>query len=149
MQKMNIKVKKRLITILLSMLILVIATLLITFNLRDNIIYFYSPTELQEIIIDKKNIIRVGGLVKDGSYKYSEEKKIYNFVITDLKNEINVSFVGIIPNLFAENKGVVVEGVAKDSSSITALKVLAKHDENYMPPEVIDALKKNGKWQSE
>jgi cytochrome c-type biogenesis protein CcmE len=146
---MSKKVKKRLITILLSVLVLLIATLLITINLRDNIIYFYSPSELQETTINKRNIIRVGGLVKDGSYKYNDKTKIYSFVITDNSNEINVSFVGIIPNLFAENKGVVVEGLAIDKVNFTALKVLAKHDENYMPPEVIEALKQEGQWQEE
>ena len=146
---MSKKVKKRLITILLSVLVLLIATLLITINLRDNIIYFYSPSELQETSINKRNIIRVGGLVKDGSYKYNDKTKIYSFVITDNSNEVNVSFVGIIPNLFAENKGVVVEGLAIDKVNFTALKVLAKHDENYMPPEVIEALKQEGQWQEE
>ena len=146
---MSKKVKKRLITILLSVLVLLIATLLITINLRDNIIYFYSPSELQETTINKRNIIRVGGLVKEGSYKYNDKTKIYSFVITDNSNEVNVSFVGIIPNLFAENKGVVVEGLAIDKVNFTALKVLAKHDENYMPPEVIDALKQEGQWQEE
>ena len=146
---MSKKVKKRLITILLSVLVLLIATLLITINLRDNIIYFYSPSELQETTINKRNIIRVGGLVKEGSYKYNDKTKIYSFVITDNSNEVNVSFVGIIPNLFAENKGVVVEGLAIDKVNFTALKVLAKHDENYMPPELIDALKQEGQWQEE
>jgi cytochrome c-type biogenesis protein CcmE len=146
---MSKKVKKRLITILLSVLVLLIATLLITINLRDNIIYFYSPSELQETTINKRNIIRVGGLVKDGSYKYNDKTKIYSFVITDNSNEVNVSFVGIIPNLFAENKGVVVEGLAIDNVNFNALKVLAKHDENYMPPEVIEALKQEGQWQEE
>ena len=144
---MSNKVKKRLIIILLSALVLIIATLLITMNLRDNIIYFYSPTELQLTNIDKKNIIRVGGLVKEDSYKYDDKTKIYSFIITDRSNEVDVSFVGIMPNLFAENKGVVVEGLAIDKKKITAIKVLAKHDENYMPPEVIDALKKEGQWQ--
>ena len=146
---MSKKVKKRLITILLSVLVLLIATLLITINLRDNIIYFYSPSELQETTINKRNIIRVGGLVKEGSYKYNDKTKIYSFVITDNSNEVNVSFVGIIPNLFAENKGVVVEGLAIDKVNFTALKVLAKHDDNYMPPEVIEALKQEGQWQEE
>ena len=146
---MSKKVKKRLITILLSVLVLLIATLLITINLRDNIIYFYSPSELKETTINKRNIIRVGGLVKEGSYKYNDKTKIYSFVITDNSNEVNVSFVGIIPNLFAENKGVVVEGLAIDKVNFTALKVLAKHDENYMPPEVIEALKQEGQWQEE
>jgi len=139
---MSNKVKKRLIIILLSALVLIIATLLITMNLRDNIIYFYSPTELQLTNIDKKNIIRVGGLVKEDSYKYDDKTKIYSFIITDRSNEVDVSFVGIMPNLFAENKGVVVEGLAIDKASITAIKVLAKHDENYMPPEVYDVLKR-------
>ena len=91
----------------------------------------------------------MGGLVKESSYNYDEKSKIYNFVITDNMNEISVTYVGIMPNLFAENKGVVVEGLAIDNANFTALKVLAKHDENYMPPEVIEALKQEGQWQEE
>ena len=93
--------------------------------------------------------IRVGGLVADNSLKYEENSSIYRFIITDEKNIINVEYRGILPNLFAENKGVVVEGIYSGANNIIANKVLAKHDENYMPPEVIDALQKEGKWQGE
>ena len=93
--------------------------------------------------------IRVGGLVKDSSLLYDEINSIYRFIITDEKNLINVEYKGILPNLFDENKGVVVEGRYTGAKNIVASKVLAKHDENYMPPEVINALKEEGKWQGE
>ena len=90
-------------------MVLIIATLLITMNLKDNIIYFYSPTELQGASIDKKNIIRVGGLVKEDSYEYNDKTKIYSFIITDNSNDVDVEFVGIMPNLFAENKVLLLK----------------------------------------
>ena len=114
-----------------------------------NLIYFYSPTDLVEIDLNNNQEIRVGGLVADNSLKYEENSSIYRFVITDEKNIINVEYRGILPNLFAENRGVVVEGIYSGANNIIANKVLAKHDENYMPPEVIDALQKEGKWQGE
>ena len=102
-------VKNRLIKILLSLLILIVAVLIIIINLRDNIVYFYTPTELERIDISEKKIMRVGGLVKKNSIK-NDGSKNFSFVITDNTNEINVDFQGILPNLFAEEKGVVVEG---------------------------------------
>ena len=109
-------------------------------SLEENVVYFFSPTEIKykaNISLNKK--IRVGGLVKEGSIKKKE--KGLNFVITDLKNEIIVSFTGIVPNLFSEGKGVVAEGKLRDKKYFVADKILAKHDENYMPPEVSEALK--------
>jgi cytochrome c-type biogenesis protein CcmE len=142
-------VKQRIIKLLIGASIIFVAVLIIIFNLRDNLIYFYSPTDLVEINLNNNQEIRVGGLVADNSLKYEENSSIYRFVITDEKNIINVEYRGILPNLFAENKGVVVEGVYSGANNIIANKVLAKHDENYMPPEVIDALQKEGKWQGE
>tara|TARA_B100001123_G_C14573685_1_gene735292 strand:- start:24 stop:359 length:336 start_codon:yes stop_codon:yes gene_type:complete len=110
--------------------------------LQDNVVYFLSPTEIHnksDISFNKK--IRVGGLVKVGSIKTSEN--IVNFIITDLKNEIFVSYSGLVPNLFSEGKGVVAEGKLKDKKYFIANKILAKHDENYMPPEVSKALEKS------
>ena len=132
-------VKNRLIKILLSLLILIVAVLIIIFNLRDNIVYFYTPTELERIDISEKKIMRVGGLVKKDSIK-NDGSKNFSFIITDNTNEINVDFQGILPNLFAEEKGVVVEGSYVQENLFRANKVLAKHDENYMPPEVKEAL---------
>ena len=141
-------VKNRLIKILLSLLILIVAVLIIIFNLRDNIVYFYTPTELERIDISEKKIMRVGGLVKKDSIK-NDGSKNFSFIITDNTNEINVDFQGILPNLFAEEKGVVVEGSYVQEKLFRANKVLAKHDENYMPPEVVNALKDDGKWQGQ
>ena len=110
-------------------------------SLEDNVVYFLSPTEINsksDISFTKK--IRVGGLVKAGSI--NREANILNFVITDLKNEILVSYNGLVPNLFSEGKGVVAEGKLKDRKYFIADKILAKHDENYMPPEVSKALEK-------
>ena len=141
-------VKNRLIKILLSLLILIIAVLIIILNLRDNIVYFYTPTELSKMEINEKKIMRVGGLVKKNSIN-NDGSKNFSFIITDEVNEINVIFQGILPNLFAEEKGVVVEGTYVKEDVFSADKVLAKHDENYMPPEVINALKDDGKWQGQ
>jgi len=144
----NKKVKNRLIKILLSLLVLIIAVLIIVLNLRDNIVYFYSPTELFKMQTNETRIMRVGGLVKKDSI-HNNGSQNFSFIITDEINEINVVFQGILPNLFAEEKGVVVEGSYVNDSLFRADKVLAKHDENYMPPEVINSLKENGKWQGQ
>ena len=108
-------------------------------SLEENVVFFFSPTEInskQNISFNKK--IRVGGLVKKDSI--SKDETSINFIITDLKNEIIVSYSGLIPNLFSEGKGVVAEGKLKDKKYFVADKILAKHDENYMPPEVSKAL---------
>ena len=124
---------------------LLIAVLIIFFTLKslqDNVVYFLSPTEIHnksDISFDKK--IRVGGLVKIGSI--DKDGSMINFIITDLKNEIVVSYSGLVPNLFAEGKGVVAEGKLNDKKYFIANKILAKHDENYMPPEVSKALEKS------
>ena len=111
-------------------------------SLEDNVVYFFSPSDIynkSDVSFNKK--IRVGGLVKKNSIKKNQDKMI--FVITDLKNEIIVSYSGLIPNLFAEGKGVIAEGKLKDKKYFIANKILAKHDENYMPPEVGKALEKS------
>ena len=135
------KVKLR-ITILI--LFLIVSAVLVAFVLRsleENVVYFFSPTEVN----DKENIsfnktIRIGGLVKKNSI--NKKNNSINFVITDLNNEIVVSYSGSVPNLFSEEKGVVAEGKLKDKKYFIAEKILAKHDENYMPPEVSKALEK-------
>ena len=111
-------------------------------SLEKNVVYFFSTTEIyNETDLSYKNKIRIGGLVKLNSI--NKEGMTTNFVITDLKNDINVSYNGIVPNLFSEGKGVVAEGLLKDRNFFVADKILAKHDENYMPPEVSDALEKS------
>ena len=135
------KVKLRFFFVLLILITLVLSVFLILKSLEENVIYFQSPTEIKKIVeIDKKKI-RVGGMVKDNSILV-EEKEI-KFIITDFKNEINVIYLGAVPNLFAEGKGVVAEGYLKDKNYFIANKILAKHDENYMPPEVKEALREN------
>ena len=135
------KVRSR-IVILTFMLALAIAVIYgVLKSLEENVVYFFSPTELynkEDISFNKK--IRVGGLVKEGSI--TNDQTSVNFIITDLNNEIIVSYKGSLPNLFSEGKGVVAEGKLKDKKYFIADKILAKHDENYMPPEVSEALKK-------
>ena len=136
------KVKSR---ILFLVLLLSLATVVIFFifkSLEENIVYFFSPSE----IYDKPNIsfnekIRIGGLVKEDSI--IKDQTSIKFIITDLKKEIIVSYSGAVPNLFSEGKGVIAEGELKDKKYFVADEILAKHDENYMPPEVSKALEKS------
>jgi cytochrome c-type biogenesis protein CcmE len=116
----------------------VLTVFLILKSLEENVIYFQSPSEIKVLAETEKKKIRVGGMVKDNSI-FVEAKKV-NFIITDFKNEINVIYSGVLPNLFAEGKGVVAEGYLKDKNFFLATKILAKHDENYMPPEVKEAI---------
>ena len=138
---LNKRVKSRIFLLTFFFFIAALTIFFILKSLEDNVIYFLSPTEIHnksDISFNKK--IRVGGLVKEGSI--SKEGNIVNFIITDLKNEIVVSYSGLIPNLFSEGKGVVAEGKLNDKKYFIASKILAKHDENYMPPEVSEALEK-------
>ena len=138
---------RRLIVVILILSTLGVATQLILMALKDNIIYFYSPNDLKlkyGKIENIKNVIRVGGLVLEESVKIKGNKTI--FEITDRTHQIKVSFDGSLPDLFREGQGIVVEGEFIDNKLI-ANQVLAKHDENYMPPEVADALMRNGVWQ--
>ena len=136
---LNKRVKSR-IFFLSSLLFIAVLIIFLTLkSLEDNIVYFFSPTEIHnksDISFNKK--IRVGGLVKTGSI--NKEENTINFIITDLKNEIIVTYTGLVPNLFSEGKGVVAEGKLKDKKYFIANKILAKHDENYMPPEVKKAI---------
>ena len=136
------KVKSRIKFLMILMLLLTIVIFLILKSLEENIVYFFSPTE----IYDKPNIslnkkIRICGLVKEESIK--KDQTSIKFIITDLKNEIIVSYNGSVPNLFSEGKGVIAEGQLKDKKYFVADSILAKHDENYMPPEVSKALEKS------
>ena len=133
------KVKLRAVFITSVLLTLILVIFLIFKSLEEDIVYFISPTEIKNLSTLDKSKIRVGGMVKKNSIIVDNDN--INFVITDFKNEISVSFKGLVPNLFAEEKGVVAEGYLKDRSFLKADKILAKHDENYMPPEVNDALK--------
>jgi len=117
---------------------LILSIFLILKSLEENVVYFLSPTEISNLNEIRNKKIRIGGMVKDQSITINSEN--ISFVITDFKNEINVSYSGTVPNLFQEGKGVVAEGFLKDKSFLIADKILAKHDENYMPPEVKEAL---------
>ena len=132
------KVKLRFLFLTLILASIILSVFLILQSLKENVVYFQSPSEIKYLkkIIKKK--IRVGGMVKENSIIMNSDN--INFVITDFKNEINVIYSGAIPNLFEEGKGVVAEGFLKDRNYFSATKILAKHDENYMPPEVIDAI---------
>ena len=132
------KVKLRFFFILLILVILSLSVFLILKSLQENVIYFQSPTEIKVLKKVEKKKIRIGGMVKKKSI--SIETNGVKFIITDFKNEINVIYSGVVPNLFAEDKGVVAEGYLKDKNFFLATKILAKHDENYMPPEVKEAL---------
>ncbi len=128
------KVKLRFYFVFIILSILSLSIFLILKSLEENVIYFQSPTDVKALAeVDKKKI-RIGGMVKKDSILM--EKKELKFIVTDFKNEINVVYSGLIPNLFEEEKGVVAEGFLKDKSLFLATKILAKHDENYMPPEV-------------
>ena len=136
------KVKLRLLFLSFIFLILVLTVFLILKSLEENVVYFISPTEIKNLSeIDSKEKVRVGGMVKKDTIKLNQNE--ISFVITDFKNDINVIYSGAVPNLFSEEKGVVAEGYLKDRSFFDADKILAKHDENYMPPEVKEALEKN------
>ena len=132
------KVKLRFIFLALILVSVILTVSLILQSLKKNVVYFQSPSEIKSLIeLDKKKI-RVGGMVKEQSVFISSNE--VNFIITDFKNEINVIYSGAVPNLFAEGKGVVAEGFLKDKNYFSATKILAKHDENYMPPEVKKAI---------
>ena len=136
------KVKSRIFFLSVLVVLAALVIFVILRSLEENVVYFFSPTEIYNkanISFDKK--IRIGGLVKKNSV--SKKDTSINFIITDLKKEIVVSYNGIVPNLFSEGKGVVAEGKLKDKKYFIADKILAKHDENYMPPEVSEALKES------
>ena len=133
------KVKLRILFISLLLISVALSIYLILKSLEENVVYFLSPTEIRNLVEIENKKIRVGGMVKNNSIVIDSEN--INFIITDFKNEINVNYSGSVPNLFEEGKGVVAEGFLKDQSFLIAEKILAKHDENYMPPEVAESLK--------
>ena len=132
------KVKLRFFFVLLILSTLALSVFLLVKSLEENVIFFKSPTEIKTLSVIEKKKIRIGGMVKKDSI--STISKEVKFIVTDFKNEINVVYSGVVPNLFAEEKGVVAEGFLQDKNFFSATKILAKHDENYMPPEVKAAL---------
>jgi len=132
------KVKLRIVFLLALVLSIVLTVFLILKSLEKDVVFFLSPTDIKNLKEIESKKIRVGGMVKNKSIIINSDK--INFIVTDFKNEINVTYSGSVPNLFSENKGVVAEGFLKDRNYLRAVKILAKHDENYMPPEVKEAL---------
>tara|TARA_B110000438_G_scaffold153031_1_gene147078 strand:+ start:277 stop:696 length:420 start_codon:yes stop_codon:yes gene_type:complete len=132
------KVKLRFLFLTLILASIILSVFLILQSLKENVVYFQSPSEIKILKEISKKKIRVGGMVKENSINMNADK--INFIITDFKNEINVIYSGAVPNLFDEGKGVVAEGFLKDRNYFSATKILAKHDENYMPPEVKEAI---------
>ena len=132
------KVKLRFLSIFLLLVSVILSIFLVLKSLEENVVYFLSPTEIKNLSEINNKKIRIGGMVKNQSIIVNSDKVI--FIVTDFKNEISVSYSGLVPNLFEEGKGVVAEGFLKDRSFLVADKILAKHDENYMPPEVKEAL---------
>ena len=135
------KVKLRITFLSFAFVSLILIVFLILKSLEENVVYFKSPTEIKNLSELTKKKVRVGGMVKKNSLEVNAKE--INFVITDFKNEIKVTYSGIVPNLFEEEKGVVAEGFIQDRKFFVAKKILAKHDENYMPPEVKKALENN------
>ncbi len=141
---LNIKVKNRLSVFIALSVVSVLIVIFIFKALEDNVLYFYSPSEIKnknDIIFEKN--MRIGGMVKNGSIQSSKNE--IKFIVTDFQNEIIVSYEGTVPALFAEGKGVVAEGKLRDKKFFLATRILAKHDENYMPPEIKESLEKNAK----
>ena len=132
------KVKLRILFLVALISSIILTIFLILKSLEENVVYFLSPTEVKSLNELTQDKIRIGGMVKENSIDISSEK--INFVITDFNNEINVMYSGLVPNLFQENKGVGAEGFLEDKNYFKAEKILAKHDENYMPPEIKEKL---------
>ena len=132
------KVKLRITFLSFAFVSLILIVFLVLKSLEENVVYFKSPTEIKNLSELTNKKVRVGGMVKKNSLEVNAKE--ISFVITDFKNEIKVTYSGIVPNLFEEEKGVVAEGFIQDRKFFVAKKILAKHDENYMPPEVKEAL---------
>ena len=138
--------KRRLTAIAGAGAVLALAAALVLVALRDQIVFFYSPTEIADKSLAPGTRVRLGGLVVEGSVKRASDGSV-SFAVTDTANETEITYRGILPDLFREGQGIVAEGVLAAGGTLTAESVLAKHDENYMPKEVVDALKAQGVWQ--
>ncbi|MBI1261426.1 MAG: cytochrome c maturation protein CcmE [Rhizobiales bacterium] len=140
--------QRRATFIITGLAILALAVGLVLNAMRDNIVFFYSPSDIVEKGLEPGRQIRLGGLVEQGSVEHAGPATV-TFTVTDLQNSLQVSYTGILPDLFREGQGVVAEGKLQEDGSFIASNVLAKHDEKYMPPEVAEALKKSGNWTGE
>jgi len=143
----SMRKRRRLYIVLTGLTMLGIAAALVLTALEDNIVFFRSATDVQTKGVSPGQHFRMGGLVKEGSVSKAENGLVTNFEVTDLDQTVKVSYRGILPDLFREGQGVVTEGALRPDGVFVAREVLAKHDENYMPPEVAEALKKSGKWK--
>ena len=139
---------QRLLLILLSLIFLTTALLLIMFNYKKNLIFFYTPTELLNSNLQVNDTVRIGGFIKEGSIKNKTYNK-YSFIITDNKTDLTIEYLGLLPDLFRENQGAVVEGKFLNTNLIKAETIFAKHDENYIPASLKDELKNNKYWKKE
>lgn len=139
--------RRRLYLLLGGMAALAVAAALVLSAFRENLVFFYSPSELLAKHLAPDRRVRVGGLVEKGSVVKQPDGLAVNFRITDLETGVPVTFSGTLPDLFREGQGVVAEGTLRADGTFAATEVLAKHDEKYMPPEVVEALKKSGRWQ--
>jgi len=139
--------QRRLIFVLAGLVLLAGAAAIVLDVLSDNLVFFYSPTDLVTKDVPTGRRLRIGGLVADGSVHKAADGKSVTFDVTDKAHQVMVIYTGALPDLFREGQGVVVEGVREGNGNIVASSVLAKHDERYMPPEVVDALKRAGRWK--
>ena len=139
--------RRRLIAVLGGLAMLAIATALVLTAFSDNLVFFYSPSDLKTKHVAEGRRLRIGGLVENASFKREADGKTFEFRITDGENTVPVTYTGLLPDLFREGQGVVIQGMLGNDGMVRADEVLAKHDENYMPREVVDALKKSGHWQ--
>jgi cytochrome c-type biogenesis protein CcmE len=139
--------RRRLYLVLGGVATLAVVSTLVLSAMSDNLVFFYSPTELRAKNVPPGRMVRIGGLVETGSLEHEADGRTIEFKVTDGSEDVAVNYGGVIPDLFREGQGVVVEGALARDGTFRADSVLAKHDENYMPKEVVDALKKSGHWQ--
>jgi cytochrome c-type biogenesis protein CcmE len=139
--------RRRLYLVLGGLGALGVVSALVLSAFNDDLVFFYSPSELRAKNVPDGRLVRIGGLVETGSVAHQADGRTIAFRVTDGKEDVDVAYVGVLPDLFREGQGVVIEGALNRDGSFRADEVLAKHDENYMPPEVVDALKKAGRWQ--
>ena len=139
--------RRRLIAVLVGMGCLSVAVTLVLSAFNENLVFFYSPSDVKAKGVPQGRLLRIGGLVEQASVEHEVDGKTVNFRVTDGSNTVAVVFRGALPDLFREGQGVVIEGKLDGRGVIRADSVLAKHDENYMPREVVDALKRSGHWQ--
>jgi cytochrome c-type biogenesis protein CcmE len=138
--------RRRLVALAAALLALGASAALALTALRDTLVFFYSPSEIAAKDLTPGRTFRIGGLVEEGSLKNGADGQV-SFRVTDLKQAVPVTYKGVLPDLFREGQGVVAQGALGADGTFVASEVLAKHDENYMPPEVANALKKSGRWQ--